>query len=70
VIDEEVRRFVTEQYNRDQKLLSAHQSALKILAQELLTQETVTGRAVREALENHQGVGSPAPDSHLQGTLV
>ena len=69
-IDEEIQRLVTEQYKRDQELLRSHQSALKILAQQLLRQETVSGSAVKEALENHQSAESPAHDSHLQGTSV
>ena len=56
VIDEEVQRLVTEQYKRAQELLSAHQLALKILAQQLLKHETVSGNVVKEALDN-----SPSP---------
>jgi cell division protease FtsH len=52
VIDGEVQSFVTEQYQRAQELLKSHQPALKTLAQQLLKQETVSGSAVKEALEN------------------
>ncbi len=52
VIDGEVQRLVTEQYKRAQDLLKTHLPALKVLAQQLLKQETVGGSAVKEALEN------------------
>ena len=55
-IDAEVQRLVTEQYERAQALLKSHQAALAALAQQLLKHETVTGAAVKEALEN-----SPKP---------
>jgi cell division protease FtsH len=50
VIDEETRRIVTEQYERAQELLRTHQGALQRLSQSLLTQESVDGSAVQEAL--------------------
>src|SRR5271166_1671823 len=43
VIDGEVQRLVTEQYERAQALLQDHHAALTILAQQLLKQETVSG---------------------------
>jgi cell division protease FtsH len=52
VIDGEVQRLVTEQYERAQALLKAHQAAHKALAEQLLKHETVSGSDVREALEN------------------
>jgi cell division protease FtsH len=52
VIDGEVQRFVTEQYERAQALLKDHHAALKILAQQLLKQETVSGNVVKKALED------------------
>jgi len=52
VIDAEVQRLVTEQYERAQALLKDHRAALKTLAQQLLKQETVSGSVVKEALEN------------------
>lgn len=58
VIDGEVQRLVTEQYERAQALLKVHQAAHKILAQQLLKQETVSGSVVKEALQN--GALSPA----------
>lgn len=50
LIDGEVQRIVTEQYERAQKLLGAHQMALGLLAKKLLEQETVDGSAVKKAL--------------------
>jgi cell division protease FtsH len=52
MIDGEVQRLVTEQYERAQALLKDHHAALKTLAQQLLKQETVSGSVVKEALEN------------------
>ncbi len=51
MIDGEVQRLVTEQYQRAQELLKTHRPALKTLAQQLLKQETVSGNVVKEALE-------------------
>jgi len=64
VIDGEVQRLVTEQYERAQALLKAHQAAHKTLAQQLLKQETVSGSAVKEALENSGSPVSPADGAH------
>ena len=50
LIDREVQRIVTEQYERAQKLLVEHQAALGLLASELLEKETVDGDAVKKAL--------------------
>jgi cell division protease FtsH len=52
VIDGEVQRLVTEQYQRAQVLLKTHHPALEILAQQLLKQETVSGSVVKDALQN------------------
>jgi cell division protease FtsH len=52
VIDSEVQRLVTEQYERAQALLREHQAAHKTLSQQLLKQETVSGSDVKEALGN------------------
>ncbi len=56
LIDAEVQRIVTEQYERAQALLKGHRTALETVARRLLEQETVDGRAVQEAL----GVEEPA----------
>ena len=66
VIDAEVQRLVTEQYNRAQALLKDHRAALATLAQQLLKQETVSGGDVKKALENSSGPGSPAAGAQLQ----
>ncbi len=66
VIDGEVQRFVTEQYQRAQELLKTHRPALKTLAQQLLKQETVSGNVVKEALENSSSPGSPADGKHVE----
>ena len=67
VIDREVQRLVTEQYTRAQALLKAHHAGAKILAQQLLKQETVSGNAVKEALDNNPGTGSPADAAPAPG---
>jgi cell division protease FtsH len=68
VIDGEVQRFVTEQYERAQTLLKDHHAALEILAQQLLKQETVSGTTVKEALENSLSPGAPVGGVQLQGS--
>jgi cell division protease FtsH len=50
VIDEEVRRITAEQYERAQRLLGEHRSALERLTQQLLETESVDGAAVKAAL--------------------
>jgi cell division protease FtsH len=68
VIDGEVQRFVTEQYQRAQALLKAHRAALKKVAEQLLKQETVSGSVVKEALKNSPSPGSPADVGHIEGS--
>jgi cell division protease FtsH len=58
VIDTEVQRLVTEQYERAQALLKDHHEAHKILAQQLLKQEAVSGSVVKEALKEEKGNAS------------
>jgi cell division protease FtsH len=53
LIDSEVQRIVTEQYDRAQTLLKDHHAAHDALARELLKQETVTGKDVKDALANN-----------------
>jgi cell division protease FtsH len=50
IIDQEVKRIITEQYERAQALLKEHGTALEILAQQLLSKETVDGSVVTQAL--------------------
>ena len=66
VIDGEVQRLVTEQYERAQALLKDHLAALTTLAQQLLKQETVSGSDVKEALENSPSPESPADAAQFQ----
>ena len=65
VIDTEVQRLVTEQYERAQALLKSHLAALATLAQQLLKQETVSGADVKEALGKSPIPGSPADAAQL-----
>jgi cell division protease FtsH len=51
LIDEEIQRIITEQYERVQKLLKEHRNALETLAKQLLKTETVDGKAIKEALQ-------------------
>jgi cell division protease FtsH len=64
VIDGEIQRLVTEQYQRAQALLKEHQAAHKTLAQQLLKQETVNGSDVKAALENSRSPVSVAQVAH------
>ena len=54
LIDREVQRIITEQYERAQNLLREHRDALEKLTQLLLTKETVDGSAVKEVLGKSQ----------------
>jgi cell division protease FtsH len=61
VIDAEVQCIVTEGYERAQGLLKEHRPALESLARQLLQQETLTGEAVKQALEGKLGTATPQP---------
>ena len=50
IIDEEVQRVITEQYERAEHLLLLRRSALEHLTRQLLETETVDGAAVKRAL--------------------
>jgi cell division protease FtsH len=50
IIDEEVQRIISEQYQRAQELLNEHRAALEGLTRQLLETETVDGAAVKQAL--------------------
>jgi cell division protease FtsH len=52
VIDKEIQRTITEQYNRAQEILRAHQPALDALAKQLLEHETIDASAIRQILAN------------------
>jgi hypothetical protein len=66
VIDAEVQRLVTEQYERAQARLKDLREALKTLGRQVLKQETVSVSVVKEALENSSSLGSPAVDGHIE----
>ena len=66
VIDAEVQRLVTEQYERAQALLKDRHAALKTVAQQLLKQETVSGSVVKEALENSPSPALVADSAHVE----
>jgi cell division protease FtsH len=63
VIDTEVQRLVTEQYERAQALLKDHHAAHETLARQLLKQETVSGSDVKAALENSPSPGTAGDDA-------
>ncbi len=54
LIDEEVQRITTEQYERAQQLLKDHRFALERLSQQLLKTETVDGEAVKQSLASEK----------------
>jgi len=60
VIDEEVKRIISEQYARAQQLLADHLPAMHVLAKELLKNENLDGAAVKRALEQVEKVPEPA----------
>jgi cell division protease FtsH len=68
VIDREVQRIVTEQYERAQTLLLGRRAALERLTQQLLKQETVDGRAVKQALADETPLAGQ--NGQLQPGLV
>ncbi len=49
-IDDEVKRIITEQYDRAQELLRRHRDALECLTQQLLHFESLDGAVVRQIL--------------------
>ncbi|MDR1988998.1 MAG: ATP-dependent zinc metalloprotease FtsH [Acidobacteriaceae bacterium] len=58
-IDQEVRRFVTSNYERARKLLSEYKDKLVIMADELLTREVLDADQVRRIV-----AGQPVDDPH------
>ena len=54
LIDAEVKRIITEQYDRAQRLLTENRDALEMLTRELLRCETVDGSAVKAALRGEE----------------
>jgi cell division protease FtsH len=68
LIDDEVKRIVSEQYERAQRLLQEHRPALDRLTQELLRCETVDGSAVKAALAGEEhGCEKPAQPADQAG---
>jgi cell division protease FtsH len=65
VIDKEVQRIVTEQYDRAQELLKEHHAALEALAKQLLEHETVENSNVRAVLAE-EATGSARPSNVQQ----
>jgi cell division protease FtsH len=68
-IDQEVKRFVTENYERARKTLSHHQPSLEKIAAELLTREVLDGEQVRRIvgglpLEELKPAAANAAPSH------
>ncbi len=55
IIDEEVQRIITEQYDRAQILLRDHRDALETVTQQLLKTETIDGAVVKQALVDKAG---------------
>jgi cell division protease FtsH len=70
IIDDEVQRLVTEQYQKAQALLSEHRAALEILARQLLLQETVDGTAVKGALDMEAAQAASAKAAGSNDTVV
>ncbi len=54
-IDEEVRKIVTECYERAKEILKTHRSQLDIIAEKLLEKETIEGDELRALLEEELG---------------
>ena len=50
-IDRDVQRIVTAQYERAQRILTEHRTALNTLTEQLLKTETLDGSVVRQAVE-------------------
>ena len=67
VIEAEIQRLVTEQYERAQALLKDHHAALETLARQLLQHETVSGSAVKQALESGRSL-PPLPAAQTLST--
>jgi cell division protease FtsH len=51
IIDEEIQRIVTENYNRAVTILTENQERLKLIADKLIEFETLSGKQVAELLE-------------------
>ena len=65
LIDAEVQRIITEQYERAQAFLRERQDALQSLAARLLEHETLDGSAVEEALKTEAAAAGTAPPQEV-----
>ncbi len=70
IIDDEVQRVVTEQYEKAQALLGHHRAALETLAKQLLEQETVDGTAVKQALDTEAAQAASVKAAGSSDTVV
>jgi cell division protease FtsH len=66
-IDQELKRFVTDQYERARKILEKHQASLEKIAAELLTREVLDGEQVRRIVA---GLPVDEPKSTTPGAPV
>jgi cell division protease FtsH len=63
-IDQEVKRFVTENYERARTVLSEHKASLERVAKELLVREVLDGEQVRRIVSGlplEDGAAAPPP---------
>jgi cell division protease FtsH len=63
-IDQEVKRFVTENYERARTILTEHKASLEKVAKELLVREVLDGEQVRRivgGLPLEDGAAAPPP---------
>ncbi|MGV3756265.1 MAG: ATP-dependent zinc metalloprotease FtsH [Verrucomicrobiota bacterium] len=60
-IDEEVRRIITEAYNKSKSLLESHRDKLEIIANALLEYETLDGAQVMDILKTGKFTPPPSP---------
>lgn len=67
IIDEEIQRIVTENYERALRILTENKDRLLLIAEKLLEYETLTGEQVQELLDN--GVLSNPPQKELPPEL-
>ena len=59
LIDEEVQRIVEENYRRAKNILTENKDRLKLIAENLITYETLSGENVRELLETGKMTNPP-----------
>ena len=52
LIDEEIKRLMTESYERARNILKTHEHELKLLAETLLIHETLDADQVKRIIEN------------------